>query len=188
MSNEVVVGQYTPDFSVIWNLKTLKTYTKVFYCYEFVYSSSYICFTILNFFKNLARRNNEVELTSTQIRLRGRKLLECRSFKRVRIVGDDSLYFDFHLMDFDEDFERSKDLRSRKVFDTNWTSYEIDFFDFNENHVVCSFKRSRSFGVVCIKTGAKLWRLNQAVNKPFIVLRDFQNGLLLANDLTGCIR
>ena len=68
-----------------------------------------------------------------------------------------------------------------------WSGTEMDFFDFDDDHLIFNFRGSRSFTVHCIKTGAELCKLKATVDGP-IVLREFRNGLLLTNGLSGCLR
>ena len=79
----------------------------------------------------------------------------------------------------------------RHLFTTNWSRKQVDFFDFDDSHVVYSLKSSRSFAVHCFKTGEKLWELNSpiAIDPSFIVMRELRNELLLTtNDSNGLIR
>ena len=81
----------------------------------------------------------------------------------------------------------------RHLFTTNCK--QMDFFDFDDSHVVYSLKSSPSFAVHCLKTGTKLWELVPTVGLPNphphpmpIELRDFSDGLLLTNNLNGTIK
>ena len=90
----------------------------------------------------------------------------------------------FHLRELEYGIE----VPAVPIFKTVWTLDGIGFFDFDESHVIFNSKRSRSFAVVCIKTRKMLWKLNPTADGPFIVLRDFQNGFLLANDSTRLVK
>ena len=79
----------------------------------------------------------------------------------------------------------------RHLFTTNWSRKQVDFFDFDDSHVVYSLKSSPSFAVHCIKTGEKLWEWNGLAYYAYLLIvevRDLSHGLLLTNNLIGLIR
>ena len=129
-------------------------------------------------------------MSRIQIQLRGSKLLMCNTLKSTQDGGDGRYsYFSFSLLKIKGEIEPAVQLPASSAFSTGRTRREVHFFDFDKSHVVYNYKKSRSFTVYCIKTGAKLWELNPKWSRGrFIVLRDFQNGLLLASDSTGRIR
>ena len=96
--------------------------------------------------------NDGLESTIVQFQLRGSKLLMCSRIKNTQDGGDGRLKFQFNL----KEFEDGKEMPAVLLFSTVWTRSEMGFFDFDESHVVYNFKESRSFAVVCIKTGVKL--------------------------------
>ena len=78
------------------------------------------------------------------------------------------------------------------LFSTNQTHSEMEFFEFDESHVIYKLKCARTFHVNCIKTGEKLWTLKpnaDSSNLVRFVLRELSDdGLLLMNEIGGPIR
>ena len=191
INNNFVIGQYSSRLIGIGNLKLKISGAMVFFVQIKLIKSFFSQFLFIS--QDFVVRQGEFESINSQIRLQqGNKLLVCSKLKKTQSVGDGRSLFEFSLMDL----EKGLDMRPDHLFQTNWTRSDIDFFDFDESHVVFNLKRSRSFMVHCITTGEKLWHLKPTLHArfsfphgaPFIVLRDFQNGLLLADDSTGRIR
>ena len=122
-------------------------------------------------------------------RFRDRQMgrLACWTFERI-VENDGGVHsyteycHDFIFGDPTEHYRHLFQTKSRK---------QLDFFDFDDSHVVYSLKSSPSFAVHCLKTGAKLWELVPTVNQfnhPFLELRHLSHGLLLTNDSNGLIR
>ena len=118
-------------------------------------------------------------------RFRDRQMgrLACWTFERI-VENDGGVHsyteycHDFIFGDPTEHYRHLFQTKSRK---------QLDFFDFDDSHVVYSLKSSPSFAVHCLKTGTKLWELVPTVTS-FLELRDLSHGLLLTNNLNGLIR
>ena len=122
---------------------------------------------------------DDSESTNSRFVLRGNKILICHTITNAVDLDDDRLVkHNFFWCDLDERFEGRDIILPHHLFQSNWTRSEIDFFDFDESHVVINYKQRNWFMVVCFKTGAKLATCTYS---NFIKLNELLGGLLLTN-------
>ena len=117
------------------------------------------------------------------------KFLTCHTNKRTLDIEDHGgpvPMMSYSFKRFDLDLKSANNI-SIPLFTTGWTRSELDFFDFDDSHVVYNYKRSNSFTIFNIKTSVML-NIRSTVDLNVLKLNDFHRGLLLSNDSLGCIR